>query len=244
MSRKIAVENYENNVLTDATTVVLSNATSVYGIREKVSGIVVVAAGTATTKAATGIYEYDITSLDETLEYEYVFKITRSSGDIEYAEGIIGIVSPTADSSYCDTDEAQSYFDGRLNTDAWDDASGTDRLKALIQATRLIDRLNFKGEKTDSDQDLQFPRYDDTEVPDDIKYACSEIALALLDGVDPELEFENLKMVSQGYANVRSTYDSEIPLEHVIAGIPSVAAWRYLRPYLRDVNAVDLSRVS
>jgi len=147
-------------------------------------------------------------------------------------------------SAYCTKTEADTYFSGRLNTDAWDDASDADKDKVLIQATRIIDQLNFKGEKTDAAQELQFPRNDDTEVPDDIKCACSEIALALLDGVDPEIEADNLFMISQGYANVRSTYDRQAQAEHSVAGVPSVTAWRYLLPYLRDSRAVDLSRVN
>jgi hypothetical protein len=146
--------------------------------------------------------------------------------------------------AYATRTEAQAYFDERLNTDAWDDATEANQTKALAMSTKLIDRLNFVGEKTDEDQDNQFPRDNDTEVPNDIKNACSEIALALLDGVDPELEFENLAMVSQGYANVRSTYDRSFAQEHIVAGIPSVIAWRYLKPYLRDARAIDLSRVS
>jgi hypothetical protein len=244
MTREIFVENYESGVLTDATEVVLSDITATYGIREKDTGTVVVAAGTATTKSATGVYEYDISALDEDTEYEYVFKIMRTSGDIEYVEGEIPIVSPSADTAYCTVDEAQSYFDGRLNADAWDDASSANKEKSLIHATRLIERLNFKGEKTVDTQDLQFPRDNDTSIPDDIKYACSEIALALLDGIDPELEFDNLKMVSQGYANTRSTYNPDLPVEHIAAGIPSVMAWRFLKPYLRDMRTVNLSRVN
>ena len=147
-------------------------------------------------------------------------------------------------SAYCTKAEADTYFSGRLNTDAWDDATDAEKDKALIQATRIIDQLNFKGTKTDDSQELQFPRDDDTVVPDDIKSACSEIALALLDGVDPETEADNLFMVSQGYANVRSTYDRQGQAEHFVAGVPSVTAWRYLLPYLRDNRAVDLSRVN
>lgn len=146
--------------------------------------------------------------------------------------------------AYCTEAEATAYFSGRLNTDVWDDASTADRGKALVQATRIIDQLNFKGTKADDSQELQFPRYGDDTVPDDIKCACSEIALALLDGVDPEIEAENLFMVSQGYANVRSTYDRQAQAEHSVAGVPSVVAWRYLLPYLRDSRAVDLSRVN
>ena len=147
-------------------------------------------------------------------------------------------------SAYATTVEAATYFSERLNTDAWDDAVTGDKTKALAQATKIIDRLNFLGELADEDQDNQFPRDNDTEVPNDIKYACCEIALALLDGVDPEIEFENLSMVAQGYGNVKSTYDREIPAAHILAGVPSVTAWRYLSPYLRDPYSITLRRVN
>ena len=141
--------------------------------------------------------------------------------------------------------EAQAYFDGRLNTDAWDDATDdAERNKALIMATTLMERLNFRGEKADIAQELQFPRGNDTAVPQDIKNACAEVALALLDGVDPEMEFDNLRMKSQAYGVVKSTYDSERAPEHYVAGIPSSIAWGFLKPYLRNVFTVRLDRVS
>lgn len=146
---------------------------------------------------------------------------------------------------YATIAEAQAYFDNRLNTEAWDDATDANKNKALGMATvTIIDRLNFRGEKTDPDQELQFPRGDDTVVPQDIKNACAEIALALLDGVDPELEFDNLRMKSQAYGVVRSTYDSDRAPEHYVAGVPSSIAWRFLKPYLRNVFTVNLDRVS
>jgi len=147
-------------------------------------------------------------------------------------------------SQYATIVEAQAYFDGRLNTDPWDDATDANKNKALIMATTLIDRLNYRGEKADSDQELQFPRGYDTEVPQDIKNACAEVALALLDGVDPEMEFENLRMKSQAYGVVRSTYDTNRTPEHYVAGIPSSLAWRFLKPYLRSPYTVDRHRVS
>ena len=139
---------------------------------------------------------------------------------------------------------AETYFKTRLNTSAWDNAQNLDKTSALTMAAEVIDRLNFLGEKTDENQELQFPRYSDTLVPEDIKKAAYEIALALLDGVNPELEFENLNMISQGYGNVRSTYDRSRPAEHLLAGVPSITAWRYLKPYLRDIYTVDLLRAS
>jgi len=144
-----------------------------------------------------------------------------------------------ADSSFCDT-----YFTTKLNTESWDEASDEEKTAALTMATDSIDRLNYLGEKTDPDQENQFPRDADTIVPEDIQKACAEIALRLLDGVDPEIEFENLSMVSQGYANVRSTYDrSQLP-PHLVAGIVSVTAWRFLKPFLRDWRGLAINRVS
>jgi hypothetical protein len=146
--------------------------------------------------------------------------------------------------SYMTEAEATAYFVNILNTEAWDDASSPDREAALNMATVAMDRLNYRGEKNDPDQDNQFPRGEDTVVPDDIKEACADIALRLLDGVDPEIEFENLSMVSQGYSNVRSTYDRSVPPEHQVAGILSIVAWRKMKPYLRDHLTMNFHRTS
>lgn len=145
--------------------------------------------------------------------------------------------------NYCTTVEAQAYFDTRLHTDAWDEASDTDRNKAIGQSTRIIDQLNYVGCKTDDAQENQFPRGGDTDVPQAVKNACAEISLALLDGVDPELEAENMRLLSQGYANVKSTFDSQIMEPHKIAGVPSRTAWTYLVPYLRSPRDLEMVRV-
>ena len=168
--------------------------------------------------------------------------------------------------TYVTMNEAIAYFAERLNEVAWTDATPQDRTKALIAATRIIDRLNFKGYKkpvydyiasvTDGcieqseinaaslTQELQFPRDTDTDVPEEIKLACYEIAYALLDEVDPDTELENLAIISHGYASVRTTYSrSHNPPEHLNAGVPSATAWRYLRPFLREPGGIILSRV-
>lgn len=141
--------------------------------------------------------------------------------------------------------EAQVYFDGRLGTECWDDAQDTERTKALLQATRAIDRLNFRGEKTDSDQVLQFPRKDDTVVPDDIQCACAEESLSLLEGKDPEMERESLAVISQefGKAKIKFDRDSGRPI-NILNGIMSATAWSYILPYLRDPLTLRLSRTS
>jgi hypothetical protein len=148
-------------------------------------------------------------------------------------------------SYYGDIAEANSYFAMRLHEHAWSNSFVADRPKALWAATQVIDALNFKGTKHAASQPLEFPRGTDTEVPEAIRKACYEIAHALLDGKDPELELENLGIVSHGFASARTTYNrNQIPIEHIINGIPSAQAWRLLKPFLRDDEAVKLSRVS
>lgn len=139
---------------------------------------------------------------------------------------------------------ANVYFSKRLNTRVWDEAVYNDRDAALIMATRAIDRLNFAGDKNDVDQALQFPRGDDTEIPVDIEYATYEMVLALLDEVDMDQEVETLGVLSETYSGVRTTYDADHVNEHIRAGIPSIEAWEYLKPYLRDSTCLRLSRVS
>ncbi len=145
---------------------------------------------------------------------------------------------------------ADIYFATRLHVLAWTESSNTDKTKALTEASYRIDRLRFSGELVDEDQELEFPRYygDDPEgdevIPDDIKIACYECAFALLDGVDPELELENLAVSSQGISSVRSTYARGEAPEHIAAGIPSAYAWRFLARYLSRGKTVRLSRVN
>ena len=58
----------------------------------------------------------------------------------------------------------------------------------------------------EASQPLEFPRGEDTQVPEAIRIAEYEIAYALLDGKDPELELENLAISAMGYGTVKTTY--------------------------------------
>ncbi len=169
---------------------------------------------------------------------------------------------------YGTLNDANVYFNLRLHEEAWYNAAADDRPKALMKATQIIDALNFKGFKAtvfdiifddyydetgateaeireaEEAQELEFPRGEDTDVPIQIQISCWEIAHALLDGVDPDLDIENLGVVSQGYASVRTTYArSQSQVEHLMHGVPSATAWRYLKPFLRDADEIKLSRV-
>lgn len=145
---------------------------------------------------------------------------------------------------YADMSFALSYFQDRLHVGAWDCATPEDRRKALTMATVDIDRLDYAGCKLDATQSLEFPRTGQVEVPEDIKIAACEIALARLDGVDPDQELTAAGMTSSSVAGIRSTYDRSVVPDYIFSGIASASAWRFLVPYLRDKNAFKISRVS
>lgn len=173
--------------------------------------------------------------------------------------------------------EANEYFDQRLHSDSWGDSSATDRPKALQEATRIIDNLNYRGVKhalwlimyeydatnecykkligteapsrdemitADATQPLEFPRGQDTEVPQEIRWATYEIALALIEGFDPEDAAERMNIIRQSYSAVRTTYDSGSAIvEYLVYGIPTARVWQWLKPYLTDGRIIRLRRV-
>lgn len=138
--------------------------------------------------------------------------------------------------------ETNEYFAGRLFTDAWDSADPISQQKALNHSEDIINKLPFIGEKT---EETLFPRLIDEEVvelPDNVKYACAEIAIKLLDGHDPEKEYEEALIKTHAFGNIRIERNDNYP-EHVIAGVPSITAWRMLRPYLRSPTNIGIFRV-
>ncbi len=145
--------------------------------------------------------------------------------------------------SYNTVPVANAYFETRLNMPAWETAVSANKTKALTMAYKIIENLSHLGKKNDPDQANEYPRLEDTTVPDQILEAEALIAVALLDDRDIELERDNLSMVIHKFGNITTTYDrSELPL-HILAGIPSYEAWLLLKPFLRDIQNITLSRV-
>jgi hypothetical protein len=109
--------------------------------------------------------------------------------------------------SYVNLAEANEYFSNRLHADAWAEASDADKEKALAMAAKAIDRQPLRGRKSDREQTLAFPRYPDTEVPEAVKEACCEEALALLERGNSQrrkLQQEGVQSFSLG--NMSETY--------------------------------------
>lgn len=93
--------------------------------------------------------------------------------------------------SYVDVTFAAAYFDDRLHSSVWSNASNDDRDRSLIMATREIDtRIAWDGYKVTETQALDWPRsglYDDNRdyvdedtLPIELKNAVCEYALVLL----------------------------------------------------------------
>jgi hypothetical protein len=173
-------------------------------------------------------------------------------GDLGAQSGILQVpdYSPSLN-AYITVYDANLYFQTRLGTDAWDSAIPTDQTKALAQATRSIDRLNFIGIKANPCQSFQWPRIVGPRrlgtisascLPNDIQVATAELALNLLDGIDADLEDELLGSQSDAYATVRVTSDSKVARDHIKAGIVSAIAWRLLLPWLQDPRAITLRK--
>lgn len=81
-------------------------------------------------------------------------------------------------------------------------------------------------------------------IPQEILIACCENAITLLDGFDIELELKSLYVTSDVYAGVRTTYDRNIAVTHLVAGIASSVAWKYLTPWLADAKSFIFSRAN
>lgn len=93
------------------------------------------------------------------------------------------------DNSYVTVAEADAYFADSINSAGWDGADAPTKDKALISATRYLDRQRWQGTKTVSTQNLEWPRsgvtcngdpVDSDEVPDEIKESQYEMAQILI----------------------------------------------------------------
>jgi hypothetical protein len=128
--------------------------------------------------------------------------------------------------SYVTVAEANSYFDTRIDVAAWSSANETERGKALVTATMVLDNLDWTGAAVSDTQTLAFPRvgsYFDprlgidvelkaTDIPSRILTATYELAYHLLnnDGLlDDTGEVDNLKIGAINLDNIKTP--SKIP---------------------------------
>lgn len=67
--------------------------------------------------------------------------------------------------SYATLDEADLYFENRIDVAAWTAASDDSKEQALIGATSFIDMLSFAGYTTEETQNLAWPRVGGVSLP-------------------------------------------------------------------------------
>jgi len=130
--------------------------------------------------------------------------------------------------SYCTIEYADEYFAGRLHAESWGQADDETKEKALKQATRAIDRQPLRGRKTNPEQEPAFPRYPDTEIPKEVKEACCEEALALLErGNNQRRKLQQEGVQSFSLGNMSETYAAGAG-----KGLLSQEAKELLQPWL------------
>ena len=128
-------------------------------------------------------------------------------------------------------DEADTYLESVMITEPWDLSTDPLRTKAIKASQKIIEALNTVGILDENNEPVAL-----------IKDATIEIALKLLDGVDPETELYNYTIKEMEFDRLKQTNKSgETPL-HVIAGVPSVIAFNILRRFMPDLTTVRLSR--
>ncbi len=130
--------------------------------------------------------------------------------------------------SYCTIEYANEYFGRRLHAESWEQADNSTKEKALWQATRSIDRMPFRGRKTDLHQPFAFPRYPDTEIPEAVKEACCEEALAILESGNSQRR----KLQQEGVQSITLGSMSETYIAGAGKGLLSQEAKELLRPWL------------
>ena len=171
---------------------------------------------------------------------------------------------------YGTVNESLEFFDCRLHADSWENSPASDREKALKQASHMLDRLSWTGERNTSyvvrqaqiaasgcvtdeqaildaglTQQHAFPRGSDTVIPQALKEATFLIGYELLiNGADVNADFNTLNIEAEGHSSVRVNYQRDRMLPHIVAGIPSFEAWQLIHPYLQAAGEIELTRVS
>jgi hypothetical protein len=130
--------------------------------------------------------------------------------------------------SYVNLTEANEYFSNRLHADAWAEASDADKDKALAMAAKAIDRMPLIGRKAVSEQTLAFPRHPEIKIPEAVKEACCEEALALLERGNSQRR----KLQQEGVQSFTLGSISETFAPVSGRGLLSQEAKELLRPWL------------
>ena len=111
--------------------------------------------------------------------------------------------------SYATIAEADTYLDDSVRAGSWEFLDDDSKARALLTATRMLDRRDWDGELADEDQTLSVPRtgladYGSTQFPSPIIEACIELAyeLTLDSEVENTSQGKNTKRLKAGAAEI------------------------------------------
>lgn len=137
------------------------------------------------------------------------------------------------------------YFSEVIYGQLWLISTVDKKRKAMVTATKMLEQLPFQGYPTEEAQALSFPRNGETATPTPVEEATYELALQLLKGRDAETEQRQLFVKSRKFGRITTDFDHTMAgQEHVIAGIPSLEAWKRIRPFLAPNLTLNLRRES
>lgn len=145
--------------------------------------------------------------------------------------------------SYSTVEEATAYIQEHyISTDDlrknWESLGEEDQQALLNRSQAIIDNLPLRGRKTELGQPNQFPRNGKKEVPDVVKQAEAELALAYTDSSAVDDAQHYRKLVQYGISSYSIGNFSESLLTYgkhslqVTYGLISVEAERLLSPWL------------
>lgn len=90
--------------------------------------------------------------------------------------------------SYITVVDADAYFLERYGASSWAVLTEANKTAALITAVPVLESYCvWEGDKTEEDQDLEFPRDGETTVPQDIINAQCEIAFNIVANGGPDI---------------------------------------------------------
>lgn len=163
--------------------------------------------------------------------------------------------------SYIDVTDADTYFDDAIHASAWEDSTSDIKAKALVTATRMMDRQDWNGTKYQDapTQVLDWPRsglfdsegnaLSETVVPQEILDATCELALALVqnsglqDSTNTGNNIKRLKAGSVELEYIRGTSGSRFPtIIDELVGLWLAGSPNYSGPFIYGAdNESDFS---
>ena len=102
MAKTIFINYKINGELQNAYSVVLTDSTGTYGIRETSSSIVIVQPNTEVENPSTGVYQYQFTQVQNNIQYDVAWKIIEAEGFAPYY--VTQKIGPFTDSGSVVTD--------------------------------------------------------------------------------------------------------------------------------------------